>query len=328
MKRNVTILTDEIPNFKILFGLLFKLAQKTKYIILNKPLPRGSVYGGHFGVTRSLISGMQKQKYLFNYNPNFSFQLSKTVIVLSDIKALKQVLRLKKVGKINKIIAGPNLVTFPSEFDGIIADNGVDVCIVPSIWVKKNYEADEPKLIHRIQTWYAGVDESYWEPNSILQKDNVLIYWKTEDKNFYQDIKNTIEKYDYKVTTIKYGQYNESEYKKALSRSLFSVFISRSESQGIALAESWSMGVPTVVWNIRGDTIINHKLVKNISACPYLTSENGLEFSSLDELEDIVHRFKSDGYTNLKPREWVLKNMTDRNVAQSMINIIESTNSK
>ena len=52
------------------------------------------------------------------------------------------------------------------------------------------------------------------------------------------------------------------------------VFISRSESQGLALAEAWAMDVPTLVW--QGPPGDGGSLFNLSDPSPYLTSHTGV----------------------------------------------------
>ena len=53
---------------------------------------------------------------------------------------------------------------------------------------------------------------------------------------------------------------------------LLAVFLSSSESQGIALAEAWSMNVPTFVWNPKPKEL-NGRYFPSVDSAPYLTPE-------------------------------------------------------
>ena len=71
MKEKVTIITGEVPYFNYVRTLKIaykKLLQKYRNY---KPRPfELLMYGGHYGVTRSMIEGLQKNNEIdVNYNP-------------------------------------------------------------------------------------------------------------------------------------------------------------------------------------------------------------------------------------------------------------------
>ncbi|HJZ23116.1 MAG TPA: hypothetical protein VJ201_01550, partial [Candidatus Babeliales bacterium] len=188
-------------------------------------------------------------------------------------------------------------------------------------WVKLNLERYIHRLKNKFLVWYAGVDKQFWMPNNKEKNKNVLIYWKTEPESFCIDIEKTLRKHRWNPIRIKYGTYSPDQFKLLLNQSQFAVFISKSESQGIALAEAWSMNVPTIVWNPQVPIEYLGVRYKNVSSCPYLTFDTGIAWKSLDELEVILSNI-SLALGMFKPREWVLKNMTDEVSAQMLIDII------
>jgi hypothetical protein len=115
---------------------------------------------------------------------------------------------------------------------------------------------------------------------------------------------------------LQYGKYSVDEYKELLDRSAYSIFISRSESQGIALAEAWSMNVPTLVFD-PGEFFFGGRMIYNVSACPYLTAATGLSWKTPAELKNIIG--DKNSFTAFKPREYVLKRFTDEYSAKQLI---------
>jgi hypothetical protein len=225
---------------------------------------------------------------------------------------------LKKQGRVKMILAGPNLVTRANEFNGLIASNAVDICIVPSLWVQKAYEEDMPSLKGKIRVWFAGIDTEYWRPTPRL-KDKVLVYWKTEPVLFCEQVECCIKEKGFDPFRVHYGKYTKEQFKTYLDQSLFAVFISISESQGLALAECWSMNVATLVWNPQ--TMQAHgRIYSEVSACPYLTSQTGKDWQQLSHLELLLNNHDSWLY---QPRQWVLENMTYKHSAERMITIIK-----
>lgn len=296
--------------------------------VLTAPIGNGSSnnYGGHFGVTRSLIEGLQKINASFNYNPSTIDLIGNNVIVLADINALRQAINLKKQGKIKQLLAGPNLMVRANEFGSILGSPEVDICIVPCEWVKKAYEEDCPALIGKISTWFAGVNTQEWLPNERHSRNkNVIVYWKTESESFCINIENILRKYQWNPIRIKYGHYNQQHYKKILNNCAFAVFISRSESQGLALAECWTMNIPSIVWSL--PYLSNHgRYYSTCSACPYLTSATGIEWQNISEFENII-RTIDDRLPFFTPRQWVLDNMSDEKAAEFLLTIINTQKS-
>ncbi len=275
-------------------------------------------YGGHYAVTRSLLVGLDELHINYNYNPKKIDDINKTVLILSNIGALETAIKLKQKGKIEKLFAGPNIINNPGNEKDLLSSKEIDGFIVNCEWTKELYSIAVPELNNKLYIWPAGVDEKYWSPIFIKKEKIALIYKKNDTNNFYLSVKRILKENGWQTLTIKYGDYKEKEFKDKLLESLISVFLSKGESQGLALVESWSMDVPTLVWN---PEIIEPKYKIRTSSCPFLNQENGLQWKELNDLDNIL---KDDNvYLNIKPREWVMNNMTDKICAQKLIDIIK-----
>jgi hypothetical protein len=134
-------------------------------------------------------------------------------------------------------------------------------------------------------------------------------------------VEQLLRKLRWEPIRIIYGCYNSGQYKQALMQSTFAVFLSQSESQGIALAEAWAMDVPTLVWNPR-ELTYNGRRYSTVSACPYLSDATGAEWVALDELAQLVKSFPRHE-AGFEPRSWVLNNMTDTVAAANLLHIVQ-----
>lgn len=276
--------------------------------------------GGHAGVNRSIQRGCTLNNITYNWNPDKTL-VYPTVVVLAGKKYIEQAIAYKKEGKIKKLLVGPNVFVRSCEGGGIMADPMIDACLVPGEWVRIAYEQDNPALIGRIAVWPAGIDEYYWSPLNHDQKTkNVIIYWKTESEQFINQIKQCLVARGWNPLLVRYGFYNQQHYKELLQNAAFAVFISISESQGLALAEAWSMNVPTIVWD-QQYLVAHGREYKIVSSCPYLSNQAGMRWKTLDEFENSIKNIDSllPCYT---PRAWVLEHMTDSESIRNLMNIV------
>ena len=287
-----------------------RLFEESKYLLkkqINIKDNQFSNYGGHNAVTSSLVNGLMKLSYSFLLNPKFSKQFSRHVHVLSSTIALDLAINLKKKGKINKLTAGPNLVFLPDDYNSIICSDEIDKILVPSEWVRDAYVYYIPKLKDKIICWYAGVDTEFWQANHNNAKNKCILYTKNITNEFNQKIKTLIKKYDWNVDEIMYGNYDLHTWKSKLDSASLAVFLSSSESQGIALAEAWSMNVPTFVWNPK-PMELNGRFFPSVTSAPYLTPETGISWKTENEFQDALNGFMEKN--EFQPRKWILENMT------------------
>lgn len=275
----------------------------------------------HPAVLSSLMRGLNALKVDYNVNPSDQ-HVHSTVVVLDGIDYLRHLITLKNNKHIQYLLTGPNLMNRVCDYDRILANPSIDIFFVPSKWVEIACLEDEPRLAGKIAIWYAGVDIDRWQPNPSHEKSYVLVYWKTDSENFCQKVEELLKKRGYNPTRLKYGTYNHDHYKNVLDRCEFAVFISRSESQGIALAEAWAMNVPTFVWN-PGQLYFAGKHYNPVSACPYLTDKQGKDWVTLEQLDIIIQNYQAHKYS-FSPRQWIKKHMTDIASAQLLLTIIDN----
>ncbi|MBT1155727.1 hypothetical protein J1C56_08995 [Aminobacter anthyllidis] len=269
-------------------------------------------YGGHPGVTRSLVEGLKQLAGIdWLYARRFGKLRAKTVHAVADARAVRTGIAAKRGGLCDRLIVGPNIVVRAFEEDAVLASPEIDMVLVPSRWVQDAYEADEPRLIGKIAIWPAGVDANRWAPSG-GKRSKILIYEKRQPEAAAEAVE-VIRSAGLEPVTMRYGNYQPEEFKRALDEAVACVVVGQSESQGLALAEAWSMDVPTFVR--RYDFI--PEMAVACSAAPYLTSSTGAFWSSDDELRQLLAS-DMDGYA---PREWVLANNTDRHAAEALLRI-------
>ena len=301
----ITIITKELPYWKNFFRHL--LIRLIRYF-LSYLIPKYR-YSGHAGVTRSLIEGFKKNGISYVYNPLFKKSLTRNVVVLANVKALKQIIEYKKKGILNKLIAGPNIVTFSNEDDHILSDKEINLVVTPSKWVSNIYIQDSPDLKEKCFEWPAGVDVNFWKPSENLKRDQVILYIKEKNssinfKNYY----DYLDRNGFKIKIIRYGSYTKRNFKKELEKSFIMICFSKSESQCIAWSEAWSLNVPILInenyfHKIKGRTI-------KVDNAPYLNEHNGLKFKDMNEF---IKNFKymHKNFKKYNTRNWLINNLSD-----------------
>jgi hypothetical protein len=308
----ISVLTDPMPwgqEFLIEGGKRF--ARKLRDLFWpNQSFFYHPLYRGHFAVTRSLIEGLQKNNISFNYNPYSANQLADSVIVLAGIKTLQQAIRLKKKGKIKKLLAGPNIVNFSSDYDYIVASPEIDYYIVNSKWTLDLYLAECKALQGRCIIWPAGVNTNYWRPDPKIDRKSILIFEKQNKGPVgpvspYADYLRGL---GWPVKVLQYGTFTHDQYLHMLQNSCLMLGFVIDESQGIAWAEAWSVDVPTLIWE-NNSNVSKGRSYKS-STAPFLCDQNGLFFK---EFEDFKTQFNYwvTHKEQFSPREWTLQNMSD-----------------
>ena len=152
-------------------------------------------------------------------------------------------------------MAGPVNALFADESGGILLTPEIDLVIVPSEWTIDFYEGF-PELAAKSRACPCGVDAEAWKPAGVAKERSAVVYWKSGDERFCEAVEAIVRRCGLEPLRIRsrHGEHSifkPSDYREALDRSVAGVFLSTFETQGIALAEAWSMDVPAVCGILR-----------------------------------------------------------------------------
>ena len=268
------------------------------------------VFSGHIDVTKSLVNGLQENNVKFNINPKNKKDVFKYAIVLSGLDELNLAIKLKEEKYINKLFAGPNICILPRDINYLFNNKNIDRIITPSKWVSDSYEDEIIDNRKRIFEWPAGLDINYWKPKKKLIKDYLIIYLKNDyTKKSISEYINYLMQNNIKFKILKYGSYNTKKYLKLLRHSYMSVFFSKSESQGLAILQSWSVNVPTLILENKKFVYKGKEII--CDTAPYLSLHTGLKFSNLNDFKK-NSKYIIKNINQFNPRNWVLNNLTDK----------------
>lgn len=324
MLPQLTVLTDPVPTGRHFFVEPAKsVGRKVKRHF--SPLPSyvaQQKYRGHFAVTRSLVEGLTKIGVPSNYNPKRLSQVAEIVVIPGGgLPTLAQAIEWKRNGRIKRLLAGPNIVIFPSDHKDLIAAPEIDLYLTPDVFTRDLYIEDCPALQGRCVPWPAGVDTEYWKPTlESIARDQVVVYSK-QAKGPTASVSDCIEilqQRGYHVELIEYHKYTHSQYYDVLRRAYLMIGFVRSESQGLAWAEAWSMDVPTLIW--RNDSYALRGKTWRASTAPYLTDETGLFFTDWQEFENALDQWEQYP-ERFHPRAWILENMSDEVCARKLCHL-------
>ena len=194
---------------------------------------------------------------------------------------------------------------------------GPHFCVIPNNTVRtlnndrKNAVYIQPSL-PPIQMWISeygvnniplkvypfGVDTDRFCPNNSIIKSEVFIYYKRRDPKELEFLVNFLNKIGVTFRVLEYGKYTENEYIDLLDKSVYGIWLGSHESQGFALQEALSMGVPLLVWSTTlmkqeyGSTEYND--IKTVhTSTPYWSPCCGEVFCTPEQLENTWKIFQS-----------------------------------
>lgn len=265
-------------------------------------------YSGPNAVEDSLLRGLHELN--IPCRRNVKPRTGDTVIVLSGVIALHEAIHLKQKGVLRKLIAGPNVVAHPNDFDALIQSKFIDYILVPAQWVADFWAGEAPTIANKVVVWPSGVRVA----SASLRNGLPIIYNKLGDNDLVSEIKEII---GGDARFFNYGSFKHNEYITALTEAPYLIYLAQSESQGLALQEAWSHDVPTLINKSTEWQSESYVFKANQINCPYLTPELGTVF---EKTEDIPLLISKSAY--LHPKNYCDTNLSDHASAQLLRNLL------
>jgi hypothetical protein len=319
----LTVLTTPVPGTG---RRLYQSARRVvrRFVKPGAPVPTTSPYPGHYALTRSVVEGLRAIGADFNFNPRALSEVARVVYAPAN-EALRQAAAWKREGRIDYLVAGPVNALFADEAGGILLLPEIDRLIVAHEW-QSDFVREMPEVLAKCRACPCGVDAHWWKPSGRLKTREAVVYWKSGDEAFCEQVEETVRACGLEPRRVRsrHGEhaiFQPEDYRELLDRSAIGVFLSTFETQGLALAEAWSMDVPTVAWDPRGDAMWRDRHFVSRSSAPYLTPATGRLWRPPEPLEPVLRGAMADRAA-FRPREWVLANMTDAICSADLLAII------
>lgn len=268
----------------------------------------------------------QWQNIVYNINPSRD-NIHETVVILMFTDTLKYSLKLKKQWIIKYIYAWP-AISVPLNKSDIFFDQWVDRIVVPSQRVADYFISINSQIKDKLIIRPAWVLDPYkLDKNIFINKEKsitsskLLIYKKNCPDDLYIHIINKLKEKNISYDEIFYGKFDHNVYMDKLDNCNAMIYLQESESQWIALQESWIRNIPTLVrnrWFWRYQTA--YRQDDKISA-PYMTNDCGIFFRDKEDFNNKLDFFLSNIY-KYKAREYCLKNLTDKITSKLLLNNI------
>ena len=223
-----------------------------------------------------------------------------------------------------KIIYGPQLWVIPvPPMVGTFDINLKDRCVfnLLSTWVEDYCREMASDFIMPISHFPLSVDIHTFKPLEQNKEYDCILYIKRRSNELVNYTVSMLNQKGLKYKIFRYGNYNEEEYKDSLQKAKFMLTLDAHESQGFALEEAMSTGVPLLVMDATSmydemDNGVNatyeylrpKKLLS--TSVPYWSDECGIKITEQSELSEAIDRMLTT-YQTFTPRDYIVRTLSD-----------------
>lgn len=232
--------------------------------------------------------------------------------VVNGLEDLYWAIQYKTELGVQELWAGPNLIVIPQEGQGIIGHPLIDKIIVPCRWPGEVYAQLMPSICYKIVIWAVGIDADYWSPMQATERNRIIIYDKGNTA-LADELSAGLASAGETVSRITYGKYDRDEYKTLLQQAKAIVWLSPTESQGIALLEALSMDVPAlcwrnVLWKYYSSELQGMVEYDGATSAPYFNNQCGLFFENVTDFFACRYPEFNKNRNSFSPRRYLFEN--------------------
>lgn len=230
----------------------------------------------------------------------------------------------------NPVVAGIGLMTHPSEWPTLCEDYPVVRYLQHSEWTNAIYQRYYGE---RCAIWPVGIDTQAWVPAASGKDLDVLLYDKVQWNRpaavpaLLQPVRAGLERRGLKFAELRYGGYDEPDFRSLLARSRAMIFLSESESQGIAYQECLASGVPVFAWD-QGWWLDPNRFrwgdpAVPATSVPYFDARCGARFRDIEAFEESFDAFFGKVLrSEYDPRAYILEHLTVELCSQRLLGLL------
>ena len=218
-------------------------------------------------------------------------------------------------------IIGPQVWLFDGYGQFLIENqNYYKKLIAPSQWVKDKFINKFNLPEEKIAIWPVGIEEfdNVREPSY-----DCLIYFKRRDESELSTVKKFLVGRGLSYRMVEYGGYDEVGFCNLINQAKFCFLINGTESQGIAVQEIMSMGVPIIAWDIKEWLDQGEAYRVPATSVPYWDDRCGEKFYSIDKLEETFDNFYAR-INEYNPKDFIRDNLSFKVTVNKLLEIFNA----
>ena len=268
---------------------------------------------GPHKVVNNLIKSLDQEKidYAINeekYEHNF--------LVQYDATAHEKHSKIEQ----NTTIIGPQVWLFDGYGQFLIENqNYYKKIIAPSQWVKDKFINKFNLPENKVAVWPVGIEEF----NNIREVNyDCLIYFKRRNQEELDAVKKFLVDNGFSYRMVEYGAYGEDGFKQLVNSAKFCFLINGTESQGIAVQEIMSMGVPIIAWDVKEWLDQGEAYRVPATSVPFWDERCGEKFFTVDEMGETFDNFYAR-INDYNPKDYVHENLSFKSSVNTLLDILK-----
>ena len=267
---------------------------------------------GPHKVVDNLIKSLEQEKINYAINEE---KYEHNFLVQYDATAHEKHSKIEQ----DTTIIGPQVWMFDGYGQFLIENqNYYKKIIAPSEWVKNKFITKFNLPEDKLAVWPVGIEEfdNIREPNY-----DCLIYFKRRDQSELDAVKKFLVSNRLSYRMVEYGTYGEDGFKQLVNSAKFCFLINGTESQGIAVQEIMSMGVPIIAWDIKEWLDQGEAYRVPATSIPYWDERCGEVFFNIDDLDVTFSKFYAtlDKYN---PKAFIKDNLSFECSVKTLLDIL------
>ena len=267
---------------------------------------------GPHKVVDNLIKSLEQEKIEYTINEE---KYEHNFLVQYDATAHEKHSKIEQ----DTTIIGPQVWMFDGYGQFLIENqNYYKKIIAPSQWVKDKFINKFNIPEDKLAVWPVGIEEfnNIREPNY-----DCLIYFKRREQKELDAVKQFLDNKNLSYKMVEYGTYGEDGFKQLVNSAKFCFLINGTESQGIAVQEIMSMGVPIIAWDIKEWLDQGEAYRVPATSIPYWDERCGEVFFNIDDLEVTFSKFYAtlDQYD---PKAFIKDNLSFECSVKTLLDIL------
>tara|TARA_B100000900_G_scaffold318628_1_gene277733 strand:+ start:2143 stop:3000 length:858 start_codon:yes stop_codon:yes gene_type:complete len=216
-------------------------------------------------------------------------------------------------------IIGPQVWLFDGYGQFLIENqNYYKKLIAPSQWVKNKFIDKFNLPEEKIAIWPVGIEEF----NNVREPSyDCLIYFKRRDESELSAVKKFLLGRGLSYRMVEYGGYDEVGFRNLVNQAKFCFLINGTESQGIAVQEIMSMGVPIITWDLKEWLDQGEAYRVPATSVPFWDERCGEKFYSIDKLEETFDNFYAR-INDYDPKAYIKDNLSFEMSVKTLLDIL------